>query len=105
MLAYLVLLYDPTHAPFTLRRRTGKSALSTLLWELAEEFRSYSVRGGQVLSRRIAGFLNAIQIGEFFLPVKGKKDFTQVLRAHDPQLSSTCASDQRLLWKEGLLEG
>jgi predicted ATPase len=108
MLAYLVLLYDPTPHPLLCVEEPENQLYPSLLWELAEEFRSYSVRGGQVLvSTHSPDFLNAIQIDEVFFLVK-EKGFTQVLRAKDdPQLVEYMSQGDQMgyLWKEGLFRG
>jgi predicted ATPase len=108
MLAYLVLLYDPTPHPLLCVEEPENQLYPSLLWELAEEFRSYSIRGGQVLvSTHSPDFLNAIQIDEVFCLVK-EKGFTQVLRAKDdPQLVEYMSQGDQMgyLWKEGLFKG
>jgi predicted ATPase len=108
MLAYLVLLYDPNPHPLLCVEEPENQLYPSLLWELAEEFRSYSVRGGQVLvSTHSPDFLNAIQIDEVFFLVK-EKGFTQVLRAKDdPQLVEYMSQGDQMgyLWKEGLFRG
>jgi predicted ATPase len=108
MLAYLVLLYDPTPHPLLCVEEPENQLYPSLLWELAEEFRSYSIRGGQVLvSTHSPDFLNAIQIDEVFCLVK-EKGFTQVLRAKDdPQLVEYMSQGDQMgyLWKEGLFRG
>ncbi|MCI5196942.1 MAG: chromosome segregation protein SMC, partial [Candidatus Electrothrix sp. AW5] len=48
MFAYLVLLYDPTPHPLLCVEEPENQLYPTLLLELAEEFRSYAHRGGQV---------------------------------------------------------
>lgn len=49
MLAYLVLLYDPAPHPLLCVEEPENQLYPKLLWELAEEFRGYAERGGQVL--------------------------------------------------------
>jgi predicted ATPase len=48
MLAYLTLLYDPNPHPLLCVEEPENQLYPKLLWELAEEFRSYATRGGQV---------------------------------------------------------
>ena len=48
MFAYLVLLYDPTPHPLLCVEEPENQLYPNLLWELAEEFRAYAERGGQV---------------------------------------------------------
>lgn len=108
MLAYLVLLYDPNPHPLLCVEEPENQLYPSLLWELAEEFRSYSVRGGQVLvSTHSPDFLNAVELNEVFWLVKDK-GFTQVLRAKDdPQLAAYMAEGDQMgyLWKQGLFKG
>jgi predicted ATPase len=108
MLAYMVLLYDPNPHPLLCVEEPENQLYPSLLWELAEEFRSYTIRGGQVLvSTHSPDFLNAIQLDEVFFLVK-EKGFTQVLRAKDdPQLAEYMSQGDQMgyLWKEGLFRG
>ena len=67
MLAYLALLYDPEPHPLLCVEEPENQLYPTLLWELAEEFRSYANRGGQVIvSTHSPDFLNAAQLEEVF---------------------------------------
>lgn len=108
MLAYLVMLYDPAPHPLLCVEEPENQLYPSLLWELAEEFRSYAVRGGQVfVSTHSPDFLNAVALEEVFWLVK-EKGFTQVLRAKDdPQLAAYMADGDQMgyLWKQGLFEG
>lgn len=52
MFAYLMLLHDPAPHPLLCIEEPENQLYPTLLDELAEEFRDYSMRGGQVLVRR-----------------------------------------------------
>lgn len=108
MLAYLVLLYDPKPHPLLCVEEPENQLYPSLLWELAEEFRAYAVRGGQVLvSTHSPDFLNAVELDEVFWLVK-EKGFTQVLRAKDdPQLAAYMAEGDQMgyLWKQGLFKG
>jgi predicted ATPase len=108
MLAYLVLLCDPKPHPLLCVEEPENQLYPLLLWELAEEFRSYSERGGQVfVSTHSPDFLNAVELDEVFWLVK-EKGFTQVLRAKDdPQLAAYMAEGDQMgyLWKEGFFKG
>ena len=53
MFAYLVLLYDPKPHPLLCVEEPENQLYPKLLWELAEEFRSYANRGGRSLFRVI----------------------------------------------------
>jgi predicted ATPase len=108
MLAYLVLLYDPAPHPLLCVEEPENQLYPTLLWDLAEEFRAYSQRGGQVfVSTHSPDFLNAVQPEEVFWLVK-RKGYTTVHRAsEDAQVKALVAEGDQLgyLWKQGLFEG
>lgn len=108
MLAYLTLLYDPSPHPLLCVEEPENQLYPTLLWELAEEFRSYAIRGGQVfVSTHSPDFLNATAIEEVFWLTK-VNGFTKVYRAKDDrQLVAFMAEGDQMgyLWKEGLFEG
>jgi len=105
MLAYLTLLYDPTPHPLLCVEEPENQLYPKLLWELAEEFRSYSTRGGQVfVSTHSPDFLNATRIEEVFWLEK-KDGYTQIKRAKDHEQIKAYmeAGDQMgYLWKQGL---
>ena len=48
MLAYLVLMFDPTPHPLLCVEEPENQLYPSLLWDLAEEFRSYGGAGGLV---------------------------------------------------------
>lgn len=104
MFAYLLLLYDPSPHPLLCVEEPENQLYPKLLWELAEEFRSYAKRGGQVfVSTHSPDFLNATKLEEVFWLVK-KNGFTQVRRAHDDeQLAAFMAEGDQMgyLWKQG----
>ncbi len=108
MLAYLVLLYDPNPHPLLCVEEPENQLYPSLLWELAEEFRSYAIRGGQVfVSTHSPDFLNAVQLDEVFWLEK-RNGFTHVNRAKDdPQVAAYMAEGDQMgyLWKEGLFRG
>ena len=108
MLAYLVLLYDPTPHPLLCVEEPENQLYPSLLWDLAEEFRAYADRGGQVfVTTHSPDFLNAVKISEVFWLVK-EKGYTKVHRASDDeQLSAYMADGDQMgyLWKEGLFPG
>jgi len=108
MLAYLTLLYDPNPHPLLCVEEPENQLYPSLLWELAEEFRSYAVRGGQVfVSTHSPDFLNAVELDEVFWLEK-RNGFTQVHRAKDDeQLAKFMAEGDQMgyLWKEGLFRG
>lgn len=108
MLAYLVLLLDPKPNPLLCVEEPENQLYPTLLSDLAEEFRSYATRGGQVfVSTHSPDFLNAVKVDEAFWLVK-KAGYTNVLRAQDDeQIVAYMAGGDKLgfLWKQGLFEG
>jgi predicted ATPase len=108
MLAYLVLLYDPAPHPLLCVEEPENQLYPALLWDLAEEFRSYALRGGQVfVSTHSPDFLNAVNIDEVFFLVK-ENGYTKINRAaDDTQLAEYMAAGDQMgrLWTEGLFEG
>ena len=104
MFAYLVLLYDPSPHPLLCVEEPENPLYPRLLWELAEEFRSYADRGGQVfVSTHSPDFLNAVRLEEVFWLVK-QEGYTQVCRASDNEqvVAYMADGDQMVyLWKEG----
>ncbi|AGX87429.1 AAA family ATPase [Candidatus Symbiobacter mobilis] len=108
MLAYLVLLYDPHPYPLLCVEEPENQIYPSLLWELAEEFRAYAQRGGQVfLSTHSPDFLNAVELCEVFWLVKDKGQ-SQVHRAADnEQLCAYMREGDQMgyLWKQGLFPG
>ncbi len=108
MLAYLTLLYDPLPHPLLCVEEPENQLYPKLLWELAEEFRAYANRGGQVfVSTHSPDFLNAIRIEEVFWLMK-KDGYTQVRRAiDDPQIVAYMKEGDQMgyLWEQGFFEG
>lgn len=108
MLAYLTLLLDPKPHPLLCVEEPENQLYPALLSELAEEFRTYAIRGGQVfVSTHSPDFLNAAEVDEVFWLVK-KDGYTTIRRARDDQqIVSYIADGDKLgfLWKQGLLDG
>lgn len=108
MLAYLVLLFDPAPHPLLCVEEPENQLYPSLLWDLAEEFRAYAVRGGQVfVTTHSPDFLNAVGLEEVFWLVK-EGGYTAVHRARDDeQLKVYMAEGDQMgyLWKQGLFEG
>ena len=108
MLAYLTLLYDPDPHPLLCVEEPENQLYPTLLWELAEEFRSYANRGGQVfVSTHSPDFLNAAELDEvFWLQKVG--GYTQIRRASDDsQVAAYKKEGDQMgyLWKQGFFDG
>ena len=108
MLAYLTLLYDPKPHPLLCIEEPENQLYPKLLFELAEEFRVYSERGGQVfVSTHSPDFLNATQLDEVFWLVK-ENGHTQIKRAKDDEQITVYMreGDQMgYLWKQGFFDG
>lgn len=108
MFAYLILLYDPKPHPLLCVEEPENQLYPKLLWELAEEFRDYTQRGGQVfVSSHSPDFLNAMRLEEVFWLTK-EKGYTAIKRASDDQqLSAYMAEGDQMgyLWKEGFFSG
>jgi len=108
MFAYLVLLYDPSPHPFLCVEEPENQLYPKLLGELAEEFRAYSLRGGQVfVSTHSPDFLNATRLEEVFWLIK-ENGYTQIKRAQDDkQIAAYMAEGDQMgyLWEQGFFEG
>ena len=108
MLAYLILLHDPKPHPLLCIEEPENQLYPKLLSELAEEFREYANRGGQVfVSTHSPDFLNAMKPEEVFLLNKSN-GYTVIKRASgDPQINQYYKAGDQLgnLWKQGLLIG
>lgn len=104
MLAYLVLLNDPNPHPLLCVEEPENQLYPDLLEELAEEFRAYANKGGQVMvSTHSPDFLNAAKLDEVFILVK-RNGYTTIRRAaEDEQISAYVNDGDRLgyLWKQG----
>lgn len=108
MFAYLVLLYDPKPHPLLCVEEPENQLYPKLLGELAEEFRAYAMRGGQVLvSTHSPDFLNALELNEVFW-LRKRGGYSQILRARDDeQIAAYMADGDKMgwLWKQGFFEG
>ena len=108
MFAYLVLLHDPNPHPLLCVEEPENQLYPRLLVELAEEFREYALRGGQVfVSTHSPDFLNAVGLEEvIWLSKQG--GYTHIKKASDDlQLRAYMAAGDQMgyLWKEGFFEG
>ena len=108
MFAYLILLYDPKPHPLLAVEEPENQLYPTLLRELAEEFRDYARRGGQVfVSTHSPEFLNGVKLDEIYWLVK-KDGFATVRRASENKLLRDLYAEGDLpgaLWKQRLFEG
>ena len=108
MFAYLVLLNDPKPYPLLAVEEPENQLYPELLPELAEEFREYAMRGGQVfISSHSPDFLNALKLEEIYC-LRKEQGFTRITRASDSENLRALAEAGDLpgyLWKQGLFEG
>ena len=107
MFAYLVLLYDPKPHPLLAVEEPENQLYPHLLWELAEEFRTYAKRGGQVfVSTHSPEFLNGVELSEVCCLVK-EDGFSKVVRPSDSDTLRALVNGGEApgrLWKQGLFE-
>lgn len=108
MFAYLVLLNDPKPYPLLAIEEPENQLYPELLPELAEEFRQYAQRGGQVfISSHSPDFLNALSLDEIYC-LRKDSGFTQITHASDStnlKALSDAGDLPGYLWKQGLFEG
>jgi predicted ATPase len=108
MFAYLVLLYDPRPHPLLCVEEPENQLYPHLMPQLAEEFRGYARRGGQVfVSTHSPDFLNAVELDEACWLVK-RDGCADVRRAKDDaQVAAYVAEGDNLgwLWKQGFFAG
>jgi predicted ATPase len=108
MFAYLVLLHDPKPFPLLAVEEPENQLYPELLQELAEEFRDYARRGGQVfVSTHSPEFLNGLSLDEIYWLAK-KEGFTTIHRGSDSDLLKRLIEEGDLpgaLWRQGLFKG
>ncbi len=108
MFAYLVLLHDPTPHPLLCVEEPENQLYPQLMVELAEEFREYSLRGGQVfVSTHSPDFLNGVELDAIFWLAKDN-GYTTVKRAREVELLRNLVAEGEppgVLWKQKLFEG
>lgn len=108
MFAYLVLLHDPKPHPLLCVEEPENQLYPGLMAELAEEFRGYAERGGQVLvSTHSPDFLNAMALDDVCWLVK-RDGCTTIHRARDnAQIAAYVRDGDQLgyLWKQGFFDG
>jgi len=108
MFAYLVLLNDPKPYPLLAIEEPENQLYPELLPELAEEFRDYAERGGQVfISTHSPDFLNALTLDEIYC-LRKVDGFTTITRAAESETLQALFEAGDLpgyLWKQGLFEG
>ncbi len=108
MFAYLVLLYDPQPHPMLAVEEPENHLYPELMIELAEEFRDYARRGGQVfVSTHSPDFLNGVELDEIIWLFK-QDGFTCARRVSESELLRDLEEVGDLpgeLWRQGMFEG
>lgn len=108
MFAYLVLLNDPKPYPLLAVEEPENQLYPELLAELAEEFREYAERGGQVfIATHSPDFLNALALHEIYC-LRKTQGFATISRASESENLRALFDAGDLpgyLWKQGLFEG
>ena len=107
MFAYLMLLYDPRPHPLLAIEEPENQLYPELLMELAEEFRDYARRGGQVfVSTHSPDFLNGVELDEIFRLTK-QNGFSTARRVSESETLRSLVQEGDLpgvLWTHGLLD-
>jgi predicted ATPase len=108
MFTYLILLGAPEQHALLCVEEPENQLYPQLLGELAEEFRDYAIKGGQVfISTHSPDFLDAVELKELYCLTK-KDGYTQIERAADNALiKSLYEGGDKLgeLWRQGILLG
>jgi predicted ATPase len=108
MFAYLVLLHDPKPFPLLAIEEPENQLYPELLGELAEGFRDYARRGGQVfVSTHSPDFLNDLKLDEIYWLVK-KDGYTDVHRGADSEVLKRLIDEgdsPGALWRQGIFKG
>ena len=105
--AYLVLLYDPKPHSMLAVEEPENYLYHEFLQELAEEFRGYAMRGGQVfVSTHSPEFLNGVELDEIFWLEK-RNGFSTIQRASNSDLLRGLSVGELSgsLWSRNLFEG
>ena len=108
MFAYLILLHDPYPHPLLCIEEPENYLHPELLLQLAEEFREYANKGGQVfISSHSPDFVNALELNELFWLDK-ESGHTVIKRAKEDVMVSNLFNEGEPLgaiWKQGYLIG
>ncbi len=108
MLAYLLLLHDPSPHPVLCIEEPENQLYPQLMTLLAEEFQAYSDRGGQVfVSTHSPQFLNAVPLESLYHVDKKDGISNIVPMSRDPLVSGMIQGGDKpgYLWEQGLLTG
>jgi predicted ATPase len=102
------LLHDPKPFPLLSIEEPENQLYPELLNELAEEFRAYAQRGGQVfVSTHSPEFLNGLRLDEIYWLAK-ENGFTTIHRAADSPLLRKLVQEgdtPGALWRQGVFKG
>ena len=108
MFAYLLLLHDPKPHKILCVEEPENQLYPELMVLLAEEFQSYSRRGGQVfISTHSPEFLNAVEVESIFMLEKAE-GVSRVWRVQDDPLISNLMKEgdhAGYLWDQGMFAG
>jgi predicted ATPase len=108
MFAYLVLLHDPKPFPLLAIEEPENQLYPELLGELAEEFRDYARRGGQVfVSTHSPEFLNGLELEEIYWLGK-EEGYTTIQRGADSTVLKSLIAEgdtPGALWRQGIFKG
>lgn len=108
MFAYLILMNNPQKHPLLCIEEPENYLHPELLRQLAEEFREYSHKGGQVfISTHSPDFVNALALDEVFWLTK-KDGYTTIKRAKDDEtVKSLVEAGDNLgyLWNQKYFKG
>ncbi len=108
MFAYLVLLHDPNPFPLLAVEEPENQLYPELLQELAEEFRAYAQRGGQVfISTHSPEFLNGVTLDEIYWLSK-KDGFATIYCGGDSNILKRLVAEGDFpgaLWRQGVFSG
>ena len=107
MFAYLILLYDPNPHPLLCVEEPENQLYPTILEELAEEFESYTNKGGQIfVSTHSPDFLNAVKLDSVFWVYK-KEGCSYIERAsNNKQIAEYMERGDKMgrLWTQGFFK-
>jgi len=108
MFAYLVLLYDPSPFPLLAIEEPENQLYPQLMYTLAEEFRAYAQRGGQVfVSTHSPQFLNGFNLDEIYVLEK-QNGYTTIKKVTEMPLLEKLIAEGDLpgaLWMQGFFNG
>lgn len=103
MFAYLVLLYDPNPHPLLCVEEPENQLYPSLLFELAEEFATYTRKEGQVfVTTHSPDFINSVELDSIYWLEK-KSGITKIYKASDDKILQALVAEGDLpgyLWKQ-----